>query len=80
MTLALARPRLAAALAAASLFAAGSAAAAEPYVATGFPFVLVGVAQPINASGRPVPTSAAVSCTRSPCDSPRSVEAASSDA
>ena len=50
MTFALARPRLAAALAAAGLFAAGSAAAVEPYVATGFPYALVGLAQPINSS------------------------------
>ncbi len=37
-------------LAAAGLSVAGSAAAAEPYAATGFPYLLVGFAQPINAS------------------------------
>ena len=51
MTSAQARARLAVgALAASALFAAGSAAAVEPYVATGFPYLLVGLAQPINAS------------------------------
>ena len=51
MTFAQARARLAVgALAASALFAAGSAAAVEPYVATGFPYLLVGLAQPINAS------------------------------
>ncbi len=49
MTHALARPR-AAALAAAAVFATGGATAAEPYVATGFPYLLVGFAEPINAS------------------------------
>ncbi len=51
MPLAHARRHLAiGALAAAGTFAAGSAAAVEPYVATGFPYLLVGLAQPINAS------------------------------
>ena len=49
MTYALARPR-AAAVAAAALLAAGCAAAAEPYVATGFPYLLAGFAEPLNAS------------------------------
>lgn len=48
MTHALARPRAMAC--AAVLFAAGAAAAAEPYVATGFPYLLVGFAQSINPS------------------------------
>ena len=50
MTFALARPCLAATLVAAGLTAAGPAAAVEAYVATGFPYALVGIAQPINAS------------------------------
>jgi len=37
-------------LAAAGLSVAGSAPAAEPYLATGFPYLLVGFAQPINPS------------------------------
>jgi hypothetical protein len=49
MTFALARPRLAL-LAAAATLAAGSASAVEPYVATGFPYALAGIAQPINSS------------------------------
>jgi hypothetical protein len=49
MSPALVRPG-AAALAAAGLFVAGAAAAAEPYVATGFPYLLAGVAQPVNPS------------------------------
>jgi len=49
MTHALARPRTAA-LATAGLLLAGAAAAAEPYAATGFPYLLVGFAQPINPS------------------------------
>ena len=45
------RLRLAACtLAALGLFAARPAAAVEAYVATGFPYALVGIAQPINAS------------------------------
>jgi hypothetical protein len=45
-----ARPHLAAlALATLALAAARPAAAAEAYVATGFPYALVGVAQPLNA-------------------------------
>jgi len=51
MIVRLARPRLAAcALAALGLLATRPAAALEAYVATGFPYALVGVAQPINAS------------------------------
>ena len=51
MTTRLAHSRLAAcALAALGLFAARPAAAVEAYVASGFPYALVGVAQPINAS------------------------------
>jgi len=50
MNHALARPCAATALAAAGLLLAGAAAAAEPYVATGFPYLLVGFAQPINPS------------------------------
>ena len=51
MTSRSARPRLAAcALAALGLFAARPAAAVEAYVATGFPYALVGIAQPINAT------------------------------
>ncbi len=49
MTFRLARPA-ACALAALGLFAARPAAAMEAYVATGFPYALVGLAQPINAS------------------------------
>jgi len=37
-------------LLAAGLLAAGSAPAAEPYLATGFPYLLVGFAQPIDPS------------------------------
>ena len=43
-----ASPRIA--LLAAGLLVAGSAPAAEPYAATGFPYLLVGVAQPIDPS------------------------------
>jgi hypothetical protein len=51
MTSRLAHSRLAAcALAALGLLAARPAAAVEAYVATGFPYAVVGVAQPINAS------------------------------
>lgn len=51
MTLRLVRSPLAAsALAALGLFATRPAAAVEAYVATGFPYALVGLAQPINAS------------------------------
>ena len=50
MTFAPARPRVAAAALAAGMLVAGSAGAAEAYLATGFPYLLVGVAQPINAS------------------------------
>ena len=51
MTPRLAHFRLAAcALATLGLFGARPAAAVEAYVATGFPYALVGVAQPINAS------------------------------
>jgi hypothetical protein len=46
-----ARPRLAAlALATLALAAARPAAAVEAYAATGFPYALVGIAQPINGS------------------------------
>ena len=49
MTHCTARPRLAAlALATLALAAARPAAAVEPYAATGFPYALVGIAQPIN--------------------------------
>ena len=49
MTHPIASPRLATlALAALALVAARPAAAVEPYVATGFPYVLVGVAQPLS--------------------------------
>lgn len=45
------RPRLAAcALATLTLLAARPAAAVEAYAATGFPYALIGVAQPLNAS------------------------------
>ena len=47
MTHALARAAL---LAVASATVAGASGAAEPYVATGFPYLLVGFAQPINPS------------------------------
>jgi hypothetical protein len=51
MTFSLNRPRLAAcALGALTLLVARPAAAAEAYVATGFPYALVGIAQPLNAS------------------------------
>ena len=51
MILSVARPRLAAlACATLVLAAARPAAAVEAYVATGFPYALVGLAQPINAS------------------------------
>ena len=50
MTHRTARPRLAAlAFATLALAAARPAAAVEPYAATGFPYALVGIAQPINA-------------------------------
>ncbi len=49
MTIAVARPRLAAiALAAVGLVATRPAAAVEAYVATGFPYALAGLAQPLN--------------------------------
>lgn len=51
MTARFARPPLAAcALAALALLASRPAAAVEAYAATGFPYALVGLAQPINAS------------------------------
>ena len=51
MRLRLTRSRLAAStLVALGLFATRPAAAVEAYVATGFPYALVGLAQPINAS------------------------------
>jgi hypothetical protein len=51
MTARFARPRLTACtLAALALLAARPAAAVEAYAATGFPYALVGLAQPVNAS------------------------------